>query len=69
MKRLFLCLAVATVALVGQAQSRSGTFSLIPRVGVSLSKLNSSEILRNIDGGGGEVLKSRYKPGFVVGAE
>ncbi|MBW4871174.1 PorT family protein [Prevotella buccae] len=69
MKRLFLCLAVATVALVGQAQPRSGTFSLIPRVGVSLSKLNSSEILRNIDGGGGEVLKSRYKPGFVVGAD
>ncbi len=67
MKRFLFFLVFALTASVADAQSPVGTWSIIPRVGVSLAKLSGDEI--DMAAGGANVSKSQYRAGFTGGAD
>uniref|UniRef100_A0AB33IWS8 Porin family protein n=1 Tax=Prevotella sp. GTC17253 TaxID=3236793 RepID=A0AB33IWS8_9BACT len=64
MKRLMLILALATLFVATQAQSRQGTFSLIPKVGITLANMTNM----NLSTDDGE-LETGFKAGFVGGVQ
>ncbi|KGI59711.1 porin family protein [Prevotella sp. S7 MS 2] len=64
MKRLVLFLALTAVFVVAQAQSHQGTFSLIPKVGITLANMANMG-LNTYDG----TLDSHFKAGFVGGLQ
>ena len=60
----------ATVsAALAMAQPQTGTFSLIPRVGVSIAKLSGDAIFAASSTADAVEFKSRYKAGFVGGVD
>lgn len=68
MKRLFLSLSLVTAALAVHAQSEVGSFSFIPRVGVTISSMSDAPLAVS-DVAVVAVLKPQYKPGFVAGGD
>lgn len=59
-----LCLALTTAVM---AQPKAGTFSIIPRLGVSLAKVSDGQLyVMNSDL---SVVSSNYKPGLMAGAD
>lgn len=66
MKRIILSLvALMAIAINAGAQPQPGTFSIIPRIGVTLAKLTGDD-LHVADGFS---LSPKYKPGLTAGAE
>ena len=65
-KTLFTTLLLLLSALA-YSQPSAGTFSIIPRLGVSLSSLTKESIL--IAGSEGAEVKSRYKTGMIAGVD
>lgn len=68
MKRLFFILICSVFGIMAQAQPQSGTWSIIPHVGVSLSKLPGDYILLNKASQENGV-KSTFGSGFTGGVE
>ncbi len=66
MKRIILSF-IAFVAIFSAvvAQPKAGTFSVIPRIGVTLSRLSSDKLYIDQDFS----LTSKYNPGMTVGAD
>jgi hypothetical protein len=62
-KSLMIAVLLMTVTAMN-AQSDPGTFSLTPKVGVSIANLSDNDLVV-----GDISLKSKYKAGFIVGAE
>lgn len=69
MKRKLLLPLFALLSSVAMAQHEVGTFSIIPRVGVSLANLSGDAIYSGLINGTPIELKSRYKAGFVGGVD
>lgn len=69
MKRAFLLLFAIAATALAKAQPQVGTFSLIPRVGVSIAKLSGDAIYTASAGNDAVEFKSRYKAGFVGGVD
>lgn len=65
MKKMFAAVVMLVMALTASAQNDAGTFSLIPKVGVSIAKLSKSDLA--VAGYGD--LDPKYKPGFTAGLE
>ncbi|MCR5130565.1 MAG: PorT family protein [Prevotella sp.] len=66
-KLLFiLCVFVATISL--QAQPRSGTFSIVPRVGLNLANITDNEVVADLSDQS-RTLSSRIQPGLAVGVD
>lgn len=66
MKRLLIMALLAGSAAVATAQSAAGTFSIIPKVGVTIANITDNKLTVGL--GAGE-LKSKYKAGYTLGAE
>ncbi len=66
MKRLFFSCLLIACATMAMAQAAPGTFSIIPRVGVSISNIsNNPQYIGNAD----YSLDAKAKAGFSVGAD
>lgn len=66
MKRLFICCLLIACATLTMAQAAPGTFSIIPRVGVSISNISNNPLyIGNAD----YSLDAKAKAGFSVGAD
>lgn len=65
MKRFFFILSLGVIALFCDAQSRVGTFSIIPKIGVSLSSMTNNNFII----GENTVCSPKYKGGFTGGVE
>jgi len=64
MKKLLILIILLTTVVGIKAQRDPGTFSLTPKVGVSLANLSNNDLmLGNIS------LKSKYKAGFIAGMQ
>ena len=65
LKRFFTAALLLMAALATWAQPQAGTFSLIPRVGVTISNLNKDAIMadNNLS------LNNKVKAGMMVGVE
>ena len=71
MKKLILSLFMAVTASVAMAQPAAGTFSIIPRVGVSIANLPNDQIY-TADGllsGVGKAMSPHNKAGFMGGLD
>lgn len=68
MKRLFFILICSVFGIMAQAQPQSGTWSIIPHVGVSLSKLPGDYILLN-EASQENGVKSTFGSGLTGGVE
>ena len=66
MKRFFSLLVLTVTAAVLQAQPEAGTFSLVPRVGVSLSTLSKDAVFADY---GDESFSSKMKAGMTAGLD
>ena len=64
-KILMLMLMVCSTVGV-QAQERAATFSVVPRVGVTVATLTNSDLMLNDNGG---KIEAKNTPGFVVGVD
>lgn len=73
MKRKIAMAAVAALLLIApaavKAQPKAGTFSIIPRLGVTLAKITGDDVLYGADNGIGKYAKSKYKPGLLAGVD
>ena len=65
MKKMFLAALFLSAALAMNAQSRPGTFSLAPKVGVSIAKITKQDIYY----GGGHSMKPKFRADFMAGLE
>lgn len=65
MKRFFFLLSLCATTVLCSAQSRVGTFSIIPKIGVCLSNMTDNDFV--IDGK--TVCSPKYKAGFTGGIE
>lgn len=66
MKRFILSfVTLVTILSTAAAQPEAGTFSIVPRIGVTLAKLSSD----NLYIAEGFALSPKYLPGMVVGAD
>lgn len=69
MKRKLLFVFFVMASSLAMAQRAAGTFSVIPRVGVSLANLSGDAVYTSVGGDNSVALKSRYKAGFVGGVD
>ena len=65
MKKIMTSLALALIATAALAQQKQGSFSFVPRVGVTIANLTDNDL--TLERGG--TIKSKSKPGFAVGAD
>ncbi len=65
MKKMFLAALFLSAALTVSAQSRPGTFSLTPKVGVGIAKITEPDIFYT----GGHSMKPKYRADFMAGLE
>lgn len=68
-RKALLSAVLLTFALAVSAQESVGTFSLIPRLGVSLANMSDNDVLYTIDGTDMKRLKSKNKAGFIAGVD
>lgn len=69
MKKLLITLFASAISAVAMAQPAAGTFSVIPRVGVSLANLSGDAVCFGSDGKSSEWGASRNKAGVTIGAD
>lgn len=68
MKKLTILIFLSAVFVMAHAQSKPGEWSIIPKVGMTLSKVSNDSFL--VFGKEQEVtLTSKYKPGFMAGVD
>lgn len=67
MKKIVIAMSLLLVSCVAAAQREAGRFSLVPRVGVSLSNLTDTEFLTDVESN--STVKSRFKAGMAAGAD
>ena len=68
MKRLFFLPVLFTICLFVQAQPRTGSFSVIPRIGVNFANITNNEVVVDLQQSD-NTLKSRMKPGLLAGVD
>lgn len=69
-----IAIAAVTAALiispaVSKAQPKAGTFSIIPRLGVTLAKITGDDIYMPDENTIGNFASPKYKPGLMAGAD
>jgi len=69
MKKTLLSLFALAQVLVASAQQEVGTFSVIPRLGISIANITDNDVLYNTGDGTTAMLKSKYKAGIMLGAD
>ncbi len=70
MKKILVAFLFLTAVLTVSAQAPvAGSFSLIPKVGVVLSKFSDHTIYSSVDVGKDSENKAKFGPGFSVGVE
>ena len=70
MKKILVAFLFLTAVLTVSAQAPvAGSFSLIPKVGVALSKFSDHTIYSSVDVGKDSENKAKFGPGFSVGVE
>jgi len=70
MKKTLLSLAFAlSGSLSAMAQQQVGTFSIIPRIGVSIANMTQNEFVYDIGNAETSTMKSKYKTGLLLGAD
>ena len=65
MKKNFLTACFSAAVLVASAQSRPGTFSLTPKVGVAIAKITKSDLIYE----GRHAMEPKYRGDFARGIE
>lgn len=68
MKRLFFLPVLFMICLFIQAQPRTGSFSVIPRIGVNFANITNNEVVVDLQQSD-NTLKSRMKPGLLAGVD
>ena len=68
MKRLFFLPVLFMICLFAQAQPRTGSFSVIPRIGVNFANITNNEVVVDLQQSD-NTLKSRMKPGLLAGVD
>lgn len=68
MKRLFFLPVLFMICLFAQAQPRTGSFSVIPRIGVNFANITNNEVVVDLQQND-NTLKSRMKPGLLAGVD
>jgi len=68
-RKALLSAVLLTFALAVSAQESVGTFSLIPRLGVSLANMSNNDVYYNTTDGTDKKLKSKNKAGFIAGVD
>ena len=66
--RFSFFLIVLAVTFSAQAQPRTGSFSVIPRIGVNLANITNNEVVVDMQQQD-QTLKSRVKPGLLAGVD
>jgi hypothetical protein len=66
MKRIIFSMIFIATVTTAFAQGEEGTFSIIPRIGVSIANISGDKIAYNFNG---DTHKSRNKVGFMGGAD
>lgn len=66
MKRLLFMLTILASALTINAQPEAGTFSVIPRVGVSITNVSSNILKFDFSE---DIRNSQFKPGYMAGVD
>jgi hypothetical protein len=66
MKRLLFMLTILVSALTINAQPEAGTFSVIPRVGVSITNVSSNILKFDFSE---DIRNSQFKPGYMAGVD
>ena len=70
MKKLTILIIMSALLMPACAQQQAGQWSIIPKVGLTLSKVSNDNILVSLNGKGLDtVVNSKYKPGFVAGVD
>lgn len=69
MKKLFFVFVLTLVATASWSQKRVGHYSFIPRVGLNLSNLGDMDIYIGDNPTSENVLKSKSRPDFMLGAD
>ncbi len=69
MKRIASLFLAALSATSLMAQSHKGTFSVIPRVGVTIANVTNEELEFTLASGVSSTQKGKYKAGLTVGAD
>ena len=67
-KFVFVFLIAVALPLALSAQNEVGTFSVIPKAGVSIANISGSEVLY-FDGKGEKTMKSKYNPRITAGVD
>lgn len=67
MKRNIIASLLLAVASLAVAQPKAGTFSIIPRVGVSIATLTKDYIFSAVSTDEGTMLSNRWKTGMMAG--
>ena len=67
-KFVFVFLTAVALPLALSAQNEVGTFSLIPKAGVSIANISGSEVLY-FDGKGERTMKSKFNPRITAGVD
>ena len=70
MRRIFITAISLVIGVVAtMAQPKAGTFSIIPRLGVAISKVTGDKVYTNLASAYGDATHSNYKPGLMAGVD
>lgn len=68
-KSILLFLFALSQVLTVSAQQQVGTFSIIPRLGISIANMSNNDFIYNAADQSGSLVKSKYKTGLMAGAD
>lgn len=69
MKRLSILIILSALFTMVHAQPTAGRWSIIPKVGVTLSKVSGDSFMVMKNETGKDEVNSKYKPGFMAGVD
>ena len=69
MKRILMMALLALSLFTVHAQTKPGTFSIIPKVGFSLSNMTGQDVLIGSGSEPSHSIKTTYRSGLVIGAD
>lgn len=68
-KTLLLSLLALAQVLTASAQQEVGTFSVVPRLGISIANMTNNDFLYSTNNSSTGLIKSKYKTGLMLGAD
>lgn len=70
MKKILILSFLAFIQVLStSAQQEVGTFSIVPRIGVSIANMTNNDFVSSNGSSSGQVIKSKYKTGLMAGAD